>query len=85
MAKEKKIEFPNPNFQLYERVDDEKHIDLKNGDVRYYPDSNKERLFVCMDVEIQPGEYLAIDAGYTIEGKIMSRDTDDEDNNENEN
>lgn len=60
-------------------------IDLKNGDVRYYPDSNKERLFVCMDVEIQPGEYLAIDAGYTIEGKIMWRDTDGEDNNENEN
>ena len=26
MAKEKKIEFPNPNFQLYERVDDEKHM-----------------------------------------------------------
>ena len=60
-------------------------IDLKSGDVRYYPDSNKERLFVCMDVEIQPGECLAIDAGYTIEGKIMSRDTDGEDNNENEN
>lgn len=60
-------------------------IDLKNGDVRYYPDSNKERLLVCMDVEIQPGECLAIDSGYTIEGKIMSRDTDDEDNNKNEN
>ena len=58
-------------------------IDLKNGDVRYYPDSNKERLLVCMDVEIQPGECLAIDARYTIEGKIMSRDTDDEDENEN--
>ena len=40
---------------------------------------------MCMDVEIQPGECLAIDAGYTIEGKIMSRDTDDDDNNENEN
>ena len=60
-------------------------IDLKNGDVRYYPDSNKERLLVCMDVVIQPGECLAIDAGYTIEGKIMWRDTDGEDNSENEN
>lgn len=60
-------------------------IDLKNGDVRYYPDSNKERLFVCMDVEIQPGECLAIDSGYTIEGKIMPHNTEGEDNNESEN
>lgn len=58
--------------------------ELKNGDVKYYPQNNKERLFVCVDVELQPGEHLAISAGHTMEGKIMSIDTDDRDNEENE-
>lgn len=59
--------------------------DLKNGDVRYYPDGNKERLFVCVDVELQPGECLDVSAGHTMAGKIMPIYTDDREDEENEN